>query len=62
MFMSGCVVGGTMHLVSNPPYVPAAEMRRLPREFRAEPGHSHCGPPAAESRSSIGSSPVPGST
>lgn len=24
-------------VVSNPPYVPAAEMRRLPREFRAEP-------------------------
>ena len=25
-------------VVSNPPYVPASEMRRLPREFRAEPG------------------------
>jgi len=24
-------------VVSNPPYVPPAEMRRLPREFRAEP-------------------------
>ena len=24
-------------VVSNPPYVPSAEMRRLPREFRAEP-------------------------
>jgi ribosomal protein L3 glutamine methyltransferase len=27
-------------VVSNPPYVPAAEMRRLPREHRAEPANS----------------------
>jgi ribosomal protein L3 glutamine methyltransferase len=31
-------------IVSNPPYVPAAEMRRLPREHRAEPATSLCAP------------------
>jgi len=31
-------------IVSNPPYVPAAEMRRLPREHRAEPAMSLCAP------------------